>query len=93
MIILFNNSGRIFRNEIVRMQKISFPGKEACVLAGKYFMEELCLPMWISGGSSPAWGSSSCARNESNGWGISFFNVCKQRCDPLWPLFTSGPGM
>lgn len=36
------------------MQKISFPGQEACVLAEKYFMEELCLPVWIlHGGALP----------------------------------------
>lgn len=54
MVTSFNKSGRIFINEIVSMQKISFPGQEACVLAEKYLMEELCLPMWIlHGGALP----------------------------------------
>lgn len=36
------------------MTKISFPGQEACVLAEKYFMAKLCLPMWIlHGGALP----------------------------------------
>lgn len=47
----FNKSGRIFINEISRMQKINFPGQEKFLagkfLAEKHFMEELCLPVWI----------------------------------------------
>lgn len=36
------------------MQKNSFPGQEACVLAEKFFMEVLYLPMWIlHGGALP----------------------------------------
>lgn len=52
MVISFHNSGRIFINEIVRMQKISLPGQEACALAEKYFMVELCLPEWILHGAA-----------------------------------------
>lgn len=54
MVISFNKAGRIFINEVARMQKISFPGQETCVLAEKYFMEELSLPVWIlHGGALP----------------------------------------
>lgn len=55
MVISFKKSGRIFINrEVARMTKISFPGQEACVLAEKYFMANLCLPMWIlHGGALP----------------------------------------